>query len=132
MPMGCPHSVRGAVCRGGSTALMATIVCAFLNNPAGAQASGNAGALGGLSLQQLSGLQVTSVSKASEPLNQAPAAIFVITHDDIVQSGATTIPEALRLAPNLLVTQLKVRTTSRSLRVVSAATCRIRIIPTSY
>ncbi len=59
-----------------------------------------------MSLQQLSGLEVTSVSKASEPLNRAPAAIFVITHEEIVQSGATTIPEALRLAPNLLVTQL--------------------------
>src|SRR5579871_2294757 len=61
--------------------------------------------LANLSLQQLSNLPVTSVSKAAEPLGQAPAAIYVITHDDIVRAGATTIAEALRLAPNLLVTR---------------------------
>lgn len=61
--------------------------------------------LANMSLQQLSNLQVTSVSKVAESLSQAPASIYVITHDDIVRSGATTIAEALRLAPNLLVTQ---------------------------
>lgn len=62
--------------------------------------------LANMSLQQLSNLQVTSVSKATEPLSQAPASIYVIAHDDIVRSGATTLAEALRLAPNLLVTQV--------------------------
>lgn len=106
MPISCMHCARGVVCRAGLKALMATAVCSILIGQAAAQSAGTAGALAGLSLQQLSGLQVTSVSKAAEPLSRAPAAIFVITHDDIVQSGATTIPEALRLAPNLLVTQL--------------------------
>jgi iron complex outermembrane recepter protein len=62
--------------------------------------------LASMSLQQLADLQVTSVSKAAEPLSRAPASIYVITHDEIVRSGATTIAEALRLAPNLLVTQV--------------------------
>ena len=59
-----------------------------------------------LSLEQLANLEVTSVSKSAEPLRQATAAIYVITHDDIVRSGATSIGEALRLAPNLTITQL--------------------------
>jgi iron complex outermembrane receptor protein len=58
-----------------------------------------------MSLGELGRIDVSSVSKTSEPLADAPAAIFVITHDMIVGSGATTIPEILRLAPNLEVYQ---------------------------
>ena len=58
-----------------------------------------------LSLRELSALEVTSVSKTAELLSAAPAAIYVITHDEIARSGATSIPEALRLAPNLQITQ---------------------------
>src|SRR5689334_21026046 len=57
-----------------------------------------------LSLEQLANLEVTSVAKAPQPLQQAPAAIYVITHDDIARSGVTSIAEALRLAPNLTIT----------------------------
>jgi iron complex outermembrane receptor protein len=48
---------------------------------------------------------VTSVSKEPEPLLQAPAAIQVITNDEIRRSGASSLPEALRLADNLEVAQ---------------------------
>ena len=48
---------------------------------------------------------VTSVSKTPEPLGQAPAAIQVITNDEIRRSGASSLPEALRLADNLQVAQ---------------------------
>jgi iron complex outermembrane receptor protein len=51
-------------------------------------------------------IQVTSVSKSPQPLQNAAAAIFVITHDEIERSGASNIAEALRLAPNLQVLQL--------------------------
>ena len=61
--------------------------------------------LGRMSLEDLADVQVTSVSKVSEPLRAAPATVYVITHDDILRSGATSLPEVLRLAPNLLVTQ---------------------------
>jgi iron complex outermembrane receptor protein len=57
------------------------------------------------SLEQLSQVEVTSVSKTTEPLRAAPASIYVITHDEILRSGATSLVEALRLAPNLLVSQ---------------------------
>jgi iron complex outermembrane recepter protein len=59
-----------------------------------------------MSLQDLTNVEVTSVSKTAEPLSRAPAAVYVITHDEIVRSGATSVPEALRLAPNLQVRQL--------------------------
>ena len=58
-----------------------------------------------LSLEDLGNIEVTSVSKRPEPLSQAASAIYVITHDEIVRSGAATVPEALRLAPNLIVAQ---------------------------
>ena len=48
---------------------------------------------------------VTSVSKEPEPYGQAPAAIDVVTQDEIRRSGASSIPEALRLADNLDVAQ---------------------------
>ena len=56
-----------------------------------------------LSLEELSNLQITSASKRAERLSDAPASVYVITGDDIRRSGATSLPEALRLAPNLQV-----------------------------
>jgi iron complex outermembrane recepter protein len=63
------------------------------------------GSLKLMSLEQLANVQVTSVSKTGQPLSDAAAAIYVISHDDIVRSGATSLPEVLRLAPNLQVFQ---------------------------
>ena len=65
----------------------------------------DANALMNLSLDQLSNIDVTSVSKRSEKANEAAAAIFVITQDDIHKSGFTSIPEALRMVPGLSVAQ---------------------------
>ena len=56
-----------------------------------------------LSLEELAMVEVTSVSRRPEALAEAAAAIFVITADDIRRSGATSLPEVLRLAPNLNV-----------------------------
>lgn len=58
-----------------------------------------------MTLAELSAQEVTSVSKSAEPYGRAPAAIQVITQDDIRRSGATTLAEALRLADNLIVAQ---------------------------
>ncbi len=57
--------------------------------------------LADLSLEELSRVEVTTVSRRPERLSDAAASIYVITSDDIRRSGATTLPEALRLAPNL-------------------------------
>ena len=56
-----------------------------------------------LSLEELSMVEVTSVSRRPEALADAAAAIFVISADDIRRSGASSLPEVLRLAPNLNV-----------------------------
>ncbi|NBO18891.1 MAG: TonB-dependent receptor [Proteobacteria bacterium] len=58
-----------------------------------------------LSLEQLSNVEVTSVSKRKEKVSAAAAAIYVISQDDLRRSGATTIPDALRMVPGLSVAQ---------------------------
>ena len=59
-----------------------------------------------LSIEELANIDISSVSKTDQPLSEAAAAIYVITHDDIVRSGASRLPEILRLAPNLQVAQV--------------------------
>jgi iron complex outermembrane receptor protein len=59
-----------------------------------------------LSVEDLLNTEVTSVSKKAQSLNDAPAAAFVITNEDIKRSGATSIPDALRLAPGLNVARI--------------------------
>src|SRR6185437_1391371 len=56
-----------------------------------------------LSPEQLFDATVMSVSKTSEDLRDAPAAIYVLTSEDIARSGATSLPEALRLLPGVQV-----------------------------
>jgi iron complex outermembrane receptor protein len=65
--------------------------------------------LGDLSLEELANIQVTSVSRRPEALSDAASSIFVITGTDIHRAGATTLPEALRLAPNLQVARVDAR-----------------------
>ncbi|MEP6874236.1 MAG: TonB-dependent receptor [Burkholderiales bacterium] len=62
--------------------------------------------LADLSLEELADIEVTSVSRRPERLNDAAASVYVVTSEDIRRSGATTLAEALRLAPNLQVAQL--------------------------
>ena len=59
-----------------------------------------------LSVEELMNIQVTLVSRTSQPLIEAASAIQVITGDEIRRSGATNVPDALRLFPNLQVAQL--------------------------
>lgn len=62
--------------------------------------------LADLSLEQLTRITVTSASRREERLVDAPASIFVITADEIRRAGATSIPEILRLAPNLHIARV--------------------------
>src|SRR5438034_10441031 len=59
-----------------------------------------------MSMEDLMNLQVTSVSKRTQKVADAAAAIFVLTQEDIRRSGATSIPEALRLVPGLEVARI--------------------------
>jgi len=61
-----------------------------------------------LSLEQFSELDVvvTSVSRKPQKLSDTAAAVFVISNEDIKRSGATNIPEALRMAPGIQVARI--------------------------
>src|ERR1043165_2575368 len=60
-----------------------------------------------LTIEDLMNLEVTLVSRSPQKLSEAASAVQVITGDDIRNSGATTVPEALRLVSNLQVAQLQ-------------------------
>jgi iron complex outermembrane receptor protein len=59
-----------------------------------------------MNLEQLGSIEVTTVSKEPEEVWNTPAAIYVITQEDIRRSGATSIPDALRLAPGVEVARI--------------------------
>jgi iron complex outermembrane receptor protein len=59
-----------------------------------------------MSLEQLGNVEITTASKEPEQLWQTPAAIYVLTQEDIRRSGATTIPELLRLVPGVEVARI--------------------------
>jgi iron complex outermembrane receptor protein len=59
-----------------------------------------------ISLEDLMNLRVTSVSKREQKLADAPAAIFVITQEDIHNAGVHNVPDALRLAPGIEVARI--------------------------
>ena len=59
-----------------------------------------------MTLEELGNTEVTTVSKEPVQVWNTPAAIYVITQDDIQRSGATSIPEALRLAPGVEVARI--------------------------
>ncbi|MGA8030329.1 MAG: TonB-dependent receptor, partial [Bryobacteraceae bacterium] len=69
-----------------------------------------------LSLEQLGNVEVTSASKEPEQVWRTTAAIYVITQDDIRRSGATSIPEALRLAPGVEVARIDSNTWAVGIR----------------
>lgn len=69
-----------------------------------------------VSLENLMNMEVTSVSKKEQKLSQVAASIFVITQDDIHHSGATNIPELLRMVPGLDVAQIDANTWAISSR----------------
>lgn len=83
----------------------AALICAAALLVIAGQAPGevetSASHLADLTLEQLSNIEVISVSKRAERLSNAAGSVFVISAEDIRRSGATTLPDVLRLAPNL-------------------------------
>lgn len=74
-----------------------------------------------LSIEELSELPVTSALRRPEPLSESASAIFVITAEDIRRSGATNIPELLRLVPGMQVAQIDSRRWAVSARGFAGA-----------
>ncbi len=90
-PLRLPSSARALV---RAAALAAAVPAALAQQAA---------SLADLSLEQLSAIEVTSVGKRVQRLADVPGAAYVIYQEDIRRSGAVTLPEVLRLAPNLQV-----------------------------
>jgi len=100
----CKESLGAA--RSAGRTVLAGLLAAMLAANAGAQSQKNVPDVTTLSMEDLMNMQVTSVSKRTQKVADAAAAVFVITQDDIRRSGATSIPEALRLAPGIEVARI--------------------------
>src|SRR3970040_1356321 len=59
-----------------------------------------------LSLEDLSNIEIVSVSKKEQKTSEVAAALYVINEEDIRRSGLTSLPELLRLAPGLQVSRI--------------------------
>jgi iron complex outermembrane receptor protein len=102
-------------------ALIAGVLVAlpvFANSPA----PGSLDALKRMSFEELMNVEVTSVSRTEEPLLDAAAAVAVVTREAIRRSGATTLPDALRLVPGLHVGQQNASAWAMSARGFSSIT----------
>ncbi|MFT5049167.1 MAG: iron complex outermembrane receptor protein [Chlamydiales bacterium] len=58
-----------------------------------------------LSLEALMDIQVTVATRSSTPMSEIPAAVYVLTGDEIRRSGHSSIPEALRMVPGMHVSR---------------------------
>jgi iron complex outermembrane receptor protein len=107
--VGRPRTKSGGIWRGQVGAVaFATFAALSAQAAAAAEASPAFAAadLSGLSIEELANIDISSVSKTDQPLSEAPAAIYVITNEAILRSGATRLADILRLAPNLQVAQV--------------------------
>ena len=85
-----------------AAALLVTLLGLSAPLAAHADASGS-GRVDDLTLEELLEIEVTSASKKPQRIGQVPAAIYVITQEDIRRSGQTSIPELLRMVPGVNV-----------------------------
>ena len=97
-------------------ACLVVLLLAGLALPPIALADDGSSDLAEMSLEDLLNVEVTSVSKRTERLSDAAAAIYVLTGKDIQRSGARTIADALRLVPGLHVANIDANTWAVSSR----------------
>src|SRR2546430_3500005 len=69
-----------------------------------------------MNLEDLMNVQITSVTRKEQRLAKAGAAVYVISREDIRCSGATRIPDLLRMVPGLDVAQIDANTHAISIR----------------
>jgi iron complex outermembrane receptor protein len=105
-------AVGDALAKGGLPSLIvAALLC---TSPARSQQT--AEELRNLSVAGLMSMEVTSASKKEQKISRVATAIFVITQQDIRDSGATNIPDMLRMVPGLDVAQINANTWAVSAR----------------
>jgi len=86
--------------------VLCVVFCFGSDSAQVASATASSQSLKTLSVEELMNLEVTSVSRRPEKIFKTASAVQVITSEDIRRSGATTLPEVLRLASNLHVAQV--------------------------
>jgi len=89
---------------GYAPALLAAFI--LLAGSTQAQAQARPVDLAAATIEDLMNIEITSASRKEQRLADVPAAISVITADDIQRSGLTTVPELLRLVPGVQVAQI--------------------------
>ena len=104
--------------RGSQLKLSIPAACVLLLSPPSwaEPQSSTSQALADTSLEDLMNINVTSVSKEDQKLSRVAAAVFVISQEDIRRSGATNIPDLLRMVPGLDVAQINANTWAISAR----------------
>lgn len=116
----CARRVRARATKPSSArlALGATLMALAAAASAVAHAPERTGmrSLADLSLEELMQVEVTLVSRVPERRFDAPAAVFVLTHEDIRRSGASSLPEVLRLVPGVHVARMDSKTWAISAR----------------
>jgi len=104
-----PHAGARPAVRVQRVALIALFVLTGLLNRSFAapqEDQANGAPLKQLSLAELGNVEVTTASKEPEKIWKTSAAVFVLTQDDIRRSGATSIPDVLRLVPGVEVARI--------------------------
>lgn len=104
------HAARALV-----AALLVAATPGYAADPL-AESEPSTDSLADMDLESLMNVDVTSVSKREGKLGTAPAAIYVITGDDIRRSGVRSVPEALRMAPGVEVAQIDANKWAISIR----------------
>jgi iron complex outermembrane recepter protein len=98
------HEIRKhKLIRHGVAAVMGALLC--LSGVVTGRA-GEVADLTALPIEELLKIEITSVSRKPQALSNAAAAVFLITQEDIRLSGATSIPEVLRMVPGLEVARI--------------------------
>ena len=115
------HPHRSSICRiAAASALVLLLLLTLADQMTHAQATQSnqnpPENLKQVSLEELGQIEVTTASKVPVKATRTPAAIYVITQEDIRRSGATSIPEALRMAPGVEVARVDSNTWSLGVR----------------
>jgi iron complex outermembrane receptor protein len=97
------------------------VLLGLVNRSFAGPPEGEATALKQLSLADLANVEVTTASKEPEEIWKTPAAVYVLTQDDIQRSGATNVPEVLRLVPGVEVARVSSNVWSVGIRGFGSA-----------
>src|SRR5205085_10253388 len=107
---------HGVAARAAISALLITGLVNESRANSGEKDQQTEGRLRRTSLEDLGQIEVTTASKEPVKASRIPAAIYVITQEDIQRSGATSVPEVLRQAPGVEVAQVDSNTWSLGIR----------------